>query len=154
MAGVVHIPWYATVFRGDKLADAVVEIAEVSLRYGATQYRVHRSREDAYKLDQMVWFESKTDFARYWDGPEMNAWRARNSGRYQVPVLYAWNDEIAVEVVSAPWAPTAPSRGSRRRKGRAGEDPLGPFRSHPLPGGCRARVDRTAAPGAATCRPA
>jgi hypothetical protein len=100
MAGVVHIPWYATLFRGDKLADAVVEIAEVSLRYGATQYRVHRSRDDAYKFDQMCWFESKLDFERYWESPEMNAWRARNSGRYQVPVLYAWNDEIAFDAVT------------------------------------------------------
>jgi len=79
---------------------AVTDAVSVSLRYGATQYRVHRSREDAYKLDQMVWFESKVDFARYWDSPEMNAWRARNSGRFQVPVLYAWNDEIAADAVT------------------------------------------------------
>ncbi len=100
MAGVVHIPWYATVFRGDKLADAIVEIAEVSLRYGATQYSVHRSREDAYKFDQMCWFESKSAWARYWDGPEMIAWRTRNSGLFQIPVLYAWNDEIAKDAVA------------------------------------------------------
>jgi len=29
MAGVVYIPWYATVFRGDKLEGAVAEIAPV-----------------------------------------------------------------------------------------------------------------------------
>jgi hypothetical protein len=42
MAGVVHIPWYATVFRGDKLAAALNEIAAHNLRYGATRNAVHR----------------------------------------------------------------------------------------------------------------
>jgi hypothetical protein len=36
MAGVVYVPWYATVFRGDKLEEKVAEIAPVALRYGAT----------------------------------------------------------------------------------------------------------------------
>ena len=40
MAGVVHIPWYATGFRGDKLEAALAEIAPIALRYGATQ--LHR----------------------------------------------------------------------------------------------------------------
>jgi hypothetical protein len=99
MAGVVHIPWYGTVFRGDKLAAAVSEVAALALRYGATQYRVHRSRDDAYKITQMVWFDSKLDWERYWEGPEMTAFRARCSSWYQVPVLYVWHEEIAVDVV-------------------------------------------------------
>jgi hypothetical protein len=100
MAGVVHIPWYATFFRGDKLAEAVSEVAAVSLRYGATQYSVHRSREDRYRILQQVWFESRSDWLRYWDGPEMSALRTRCSGWYQVPLLYAWNDEVASDVVT------------------------------------------------------
>jgi hypothetical protein len=99
MAGVVHIPWYATLFRGDKLAAAVSEVAAVSLRYGATQYRVHRSRDDAYRITQMVWFESRLDWERYWEGPEMVAFRAEWIGKYQVPVLYAWHDEIMQDVI-------------------------------------------------------
>jgi len=99
MAGVVHIPWYATLFRGDKLAAAVSDAASASLRYGATQYRVHRSREDAYRITQMVWFESRLDWERYWEGPEMHALRTNHSGQYQVPVLYAWNDEIAADAI-------------------------------------------------------
>ena len=100
MAGVVHIPWYATGFRGDKLAAAVSEISAASIRYGATQYSVHRSREDKYKILQMVWFEAKLDWERYWNGPEFLAFRAQTSGWWQVPILYAWNDEIAADVVS------------------------------------------------------
>lgn len=100
MAGVVHIPWYATIFRAQKFADIVGEIAAVSLRYGATQYAVHRSRDDAYKITQMVWFESKVDWERYWEGPEMRRFRGEHSGWFQVPVLYYWNDEIASDVVT------------------------------------------------------
>jgi len=102
MAGVVHIPWYATLFRGDKLAAAVSEIAEISLRYGATQYRVHRSRDDKYRITQMVWFESRLDWERYWEGPELVAFRAEWMGKYQVPVIYVWHDElVADEIVEA-----------------------------------------------------
>lgn len=103
MAGVVYIPWYATLFRGDKLAAAVSEAAAVSLRYGATQYRVHRSRDDAYRITQMVWFASRLDWERYWEGPEMVAFRAQWTGKYQVPVIYVWHDElVADELASAP----------------------------------------------------
>ena len=35
MAGVVHIPWYATGFRHDRLASALAGIAPVALSYGA-----------------------------------------------------------------------------------------------------------------------
>jgi quinol monooxygenase YgiN len=94
-AGVVHIPWYATLFRSDAFADALSEIAAVSVRYGATDYRVYRSRDDEYKLLQMATFEDKKAFEAYWYGPEFNVFRAEYSGYYQVPLLYAWNDLIA-----------------------------------------------------------
>ena len=109
MAGVVHIPWYATLFRGDKLAAAVSEIATVSMRYGATQYRVHRSRDDAYRITQMVWFETRLDWERYWEGPEMIAFRAEWTGKYQVPVLYVWHDELVVDVIAPAPANSAPA---------------------------------------------
>jgi len=40
-AGVVQIPWYATLFRGDKFEAALREIAPVAMRYGATDYVVY-----------------------------------------------------------------------------------------------------------------
>jgi hypothetical protein len=94
MAGVTHVPWYATVFRGDKLEAAIAEIAPVALRYGATWYAVHRNRDDAYKILQMSAFESKSDWERYWNGPEMVRFRTITSSWYQVPVLYTWNDVV------------------------------------------------------------
>jgi hypothetical protein len=99
MAGVVHIPWYATGFRGDKLADAVAASAAASIRYGATQYSVQRSRDDRYKILQMVWFNSKLEWQRYWEGPEMATLRANCSGWFQIPVLYVWHDEIDSDLI-------------------------------------------------------
>jgi hypothetical protein len=94
MAGTVHIPWYATVFRGDKFADALAEIAPISLRYGASDFMVYRSRDDAYKFLQLTTFADKVDFERYWYGPEFVAFRADYASWYQVPVLYVWNDIV------------------------------------------------------------
>jgi hypothetical protein len=95
MAGVVRIPWYATVFRGDKFADAVAELSPHAFRYGATRYAVHRSLDDKYKIDQMLWFESKDDWYRFWESAEVIEFRARYMGKYQIPVVYVWYDEIA-----------------------------------------------------------
>lgn len=106
MAGVVHIPWYATGFRGDTLAEALGELGPIALRYGATQYAVHRSRDDRYKMVQMVWFESKLDWERYWSSPELTSFRAQHSGWYQIPVLYVWHDEVAADVVTLEPAPS------------------------------------------------
>ena len=95
MAGVIHIPWYATVLRQDALAEAIAAAAPIALRYGATQYSVQRSRDDRYRITQMAWFEDKADWYRFWEGPEMTEFRRRNSGRYQIPVSYVWHDELA-----------------------------------------------------------
>jgi hypothetical protein len=95
MAGVVHIPWYATGLRNNKLADALTGIAPVALRYGATSYAVYRSQDDRYKFLQMAAFEHHSDWERYWNGPEFIDFRVLTSSWYQVPVLYVWNDLIA-----------------------------------------------------------
>ena len=95
MAGVVWIPWYVTVFRKDMMAEEISAVAPIALRYGATQYAVYVSQDDRYRITQMSWFESKRDWYRYWDGPEMIEFRARNMGHYQVPINYGWADEIA-----------------------------------------------------------
>jgi hypothetical protein len=94
MAGVVWIQWYATVLRQETLAADVAMAAPLALRYGATQFAVQRSRDDRYRITQMAWFENKRDWYRYWDGPEMIEFRARNSGHYQIPVSYVWHDEL------------------------------------------------------------
>jgi hypothetical protein len=95
MAGVVHIPWYATGLRHDKLAAALTGIAPIALRYGAHSYAVYRSNDDRYKFMQTAEFEHKRDWERYWNGPEFIDFRVLTSSWYQVPVLYVWHDVIA-----------------------------------------------------------
>lgn len=98
MAGVIHIQWYATLLRGDMFADAVAETAApVAMRYGATRFTVQRSRDDRYRILQATWFDSKDDWYRYWEGPEMIEFRARYMGKYQVPIVYIWHDELAAD---------------------------------------------------------
>jgi hypothetical protein len=102
MAGVVHIPWYATLFRGDKFEPALSEIAAIAPRYGATEYAIYRSRDDQYKFLQLATFEHKPDFERYWYGEEFSTWRGDYSSWYQVPVLYVWNDLVVRGGIGAP----------------------------------------------------
>jgi hypothetical protein len=94
MAGVVHIPWYATGLRGDKLEAALAEIAPIALRYGARSYQVFRYRDDRYKFLQTAEFEDKFEFERYWFGPEFQDFRIVCSSWYQVPVVYGWTDLV------------------------------------------------------------
>jgi hypothetical protein len=109
-AGVVHIPWYATVFRGDKLEAALADIAPVAMRYGASHYLVYRNRDDMYKFLQVATFAEKADFEAYWYGPEFSDFRTIYQSAYQVPVLYTWADLVVeggigdapTEILSAP----------------------------------------------------
>ena len=94
MAGVVHIPWYATGLRGDRIEAALAGIAPIAVRYGARTYSVHRFREDRYKFLQTAEFESKLDFDRYWHGPEFTDFRVLCSSWYQVPIVYTWSDLV------------------------------------------------------------
>ena len=94
MAGVVQIPWYATLFRSDQFETALAEIAPLALRYGATDYEILRANDDRYRFFQLGYFEAKVDWERYWYGPEFNEWRADYNGWFQVPVVYGWFDRV------------------------------------------------------------
>ena len=93
MAGVVHIPWYATTFRAERLLAALQDVAPIALRYGAREVQIHQSRDDQYRITQMCWFDSRLAWETFWEGPEMQRFRARYSGWYQVPLLYVWHEE-------------------------------------------------------------
>ncbi len=105
--GVMWVKWYATILRQEEFALSVAEVAPLALRYGATRYAVQRSLDDRYRIFQMAWFASPDDWHRYWEGPEMKEFRARNSGRYQIPIDYGWNDELAAGEFG-PEVPLAP----------------------------------------------
>ena len=118
MAGVVHIPWYATVFRADRFEAALELIAPLAIRYGATDYRVYRSQDDRYKFLQMATFEDKADFERYWYGEEFTEFRVLCSGWFQVPVVYGWTDLVVAGTLE-------PEPVSHATSGVAGHEPGG-----------------------------
>ena len=117
MAGIVHIPWYATGFRGDKLQEALSDIAPVALRYGARSFSVYRYNDDRYKFLQTAEFEHKADFEAYWYGPEFIDFRIIASSWYQVPVVYGWTTLVTSGTVS-----TEPLAHSARG-GLTGDEP-------------------------------
>jgi NADPH:quinone reductase-like Zn-dependent oxidoreductase len=118
MAGVVHIPWYATGLRGDKLEPALADVASVALRYGARSYSVFRYRDDRYKFLQTAEFEHKAQFERYWLGPEFTEFRVLCSSWYQVPVVYGWTDLVISGTLE-------PEPVARATSGVAGAEPGG-----------------------------
>lgn len=99
--GIVHIPWYATGFRADRLEAALAGIAPVAIRYGARSYQVHRFRDDRYKFLQTAEFDRKFDFDRYWAGHEFTDFRVLAASWYQVPVLYGWSDLVITGTLEA-----------------------------------------------------
>jgi quinol monooxygenase YgiN len=101
-AAILHLPFYATGFRGDDLEAALAELAPISTRYGATRYEVVRSRDDRYRFLMSIDFGRKTDWDAFWFGPEFTAMRAACSGWYQVPLLYVWQDLISRGEVREP----------------------------------------------------
>jgi hypothetical protein len=104
MAGVVHLPWYATGFHGDDLEAALVQLAPISTRYGATRFEVFRSRDDRYKFLMSIDFDAHHDWDAFWFGEEFTDMRAACNGWYQVPLLYVWQDLVSYGEVREPVA--------------------------------------------------
>jgi quinol monooxygenase YgiN len=104
MAGVVHLPVYATGFRGDDIEASLQQLAPISMRYGATRYEVFRSRDDRYKFLMTVDFDEHAGWDAFWFGPEFTDWRAACSSWYHVPLLYVWNDRVADGAIHDPVA--------------------------------------------------
>ncbi len=104
MTHVVHLPWYATGFRGDELEAALSQLAPFCLRYGAKRYEVFRSRDDRYRFLMSVEYEDKAGWDAFWFGEEFTDMRASTSGWYQVPLLYVWQDQVAFGEVREPVA--------------------------------------------------
>lgn len=102
MAYHFHIPWYATGLRGDKLEAALADATPSALRYGASSWRLYRSHDDKYKILQIVEFDQKIDFERWWDGHEMRELRTITSGWWQVPLLYVPHDLVGHGAIGAP----------------------------------------------------
>ncbi|HWI21534.1 MAG TPA: hypothetical protein VNT22_02865 [Baekduia sp.] len=101
MSGSVHISFYATLFRGDKLHSALEDIAKKSSHFGATAWAVYRYRDDRYKFLVTFDFDSKAEWDRYWTSQDFLDFRIANQSYYQVPLLYSWTDKSSNETLAA-----------------------------------------------------
>ena len=93
--GVVHLPWYATGFRGDDIEASLQQLAPISVNYGALRYDVYRGRDDRYKFLMAFEFERKAQWDAFWFGEEFTDMRAACSSWFTVPLLYNWNDNVS-----------------------------------------------------------
>ena len=114
--GVVHLPFYATGFRGDDLEAALAQLAPISVNYGALRYDVYRSRDDRYKFLMAIEFERKDAVGRVLLRRGVHG----HAGR----LLELVHGAAAVHVERLRLARrAAPRRGARRRRGLIDADP-------------------------------
>jgi hypothetical protein len=84
---LVHIPWAANPFRGDKFAEGWAAAAELVLDYGAVSWGFYRSLDGRLDFIQEAVFPSKAHWERYWYSEELAEMRVQLQGYFNVPVL-------------------------------------------------------------------
>ena len=95
MAGVVNIPWYSTVFRGDRVRGSPArDRAGLACATGRPTSRSCAPTTTATASSSSRTGSAKGDFEAYWYGPEFSEWRADYTSWYQVPVIYSWFDRV------------------------------------------------------------
>jgi hypothetical protein len=84
---LVHIPWAANPFRGDKFAEGWAAAAELALDFGAVSWGFYRSLDGRLDFIQEAVFPSKAQWERYWYSEELAEMRVQLQGYFNVPVL-------------------------------------------------------------------
>jgi hypothetical protein len=84
---LVHIPWAANPFRGDKFAEGWAAAAELALDFGAVSWGFYRSLDGRLDFIQEAVFPSKAHWERYWYSEELAEMRVQLQGYFNVPVL-------------------------------------------------------------------
>jgi hypothetical protein len=105
---LVHIPWAANPFRGDKFAEGWAAAAELVLDYGAVSWGFYRSLDGRLDFIQEAVFPSKAHWERYWYSEELAEMRVQLQGYFNVPVLPELY-EIVGEGRALSLAPEAPA---------------------------------------------
>jgi hypothetical protein len=84
---LVHIPWAANPFRGDRFAEVWASAAEMVLDYGAISWGFYRNIDGRLDFIQEAVFPSKAHFERYWYSEAIAEKRTELQGYFNVPVL-------------------------------------------------------------------
>ncbi|MBA3263691.1 MAG: hypothetical protein H0T69_14700 [Thermoleophilaceae bacterium] len=104
---LVHIPWVANPFRGDKFAEGWAPAAEAVLDYGAVSWGFYRAIDGRLDFIQEAFFPSKAHFERYWYSEALAEKRIELQGYFNVPVLPEFY-EVAGEGRALTLAPEEP----------------------------------------------
>ncbi|MEA2377203.1 MAG: hypothetical protein QOD13_1110 [Thermoleophilaceae bacterium] len=105
---LVHIPWVANPFRGDKFAEGWAPAAEMVLDFGALSWGFYRAVDGRLDFIQEAIFPSKAHFERYWYSESLAEKRIELQGYYNVPVLPEFY-EVVGEGRALTLAPGEPS---------------------------------------------
>ena len=105
---LVHIPWVANPFRGDKFAEGWAPAAEMVLDFGALSWGFYRALDGRLDFIQEALFPTKAHFERYWYSESVAEKRIELQGYYNVPVLPEFY-EVVGEGRALTLAPEEPS---------------------------------------------
>jgi hypothetical protein len=105
---LVHIPWVANPFRGDKFAEGWAPAAEMVLDFGALSWGFYRAVDGRLDFIQEAIFPSKAHFERYWYSESLAEKRIELQGYFNVPVLPEFY-EVVGEGHALTLAPVEPS---------------------------------------------
>ena len=94
---LVEINWRVNPFRGDRFAELWAPAAESALDYGAHAYSFDRNKDDPLKFKQVAYFDTKTEWERYWFSEEISDARTQIAGLHQVPLTYDWYTVIGAD---------------------------------------------------------
>ena len=95
MAGVVHIPWYATVFRGDSFEEALGRSRRSRCATARPSTRSTAHATTPTSSCRSPGSRPSSDWTALLVRPGVHRRRADYSSCYQVPVLYAWHGVAA-----------------------------------------------------------
>jgi hypothetical protein len=94
---MVEINWQIVPFRGDRFAELWARPAAAVLDYGAHAYSFDRSKDDPLKFKQVSYFDTKTEWERYWFSEEISDARTQIAGLYQVPLAFGWYKVVGAD---------------------------------------------------------
>jgi heme-degrading monooxygenase HmoA len=91
----IEIRFQATPFRAQRFLEVYYPAASRVMAYGAKGYELLRSEEDSDQFTHISYWESRSDFDRWWLSDEMQDVRRRLFGLHGQPVLPHWQVLVA-----------------------------------------------------------
>src|SRR4029077_4223464 len=94
---VCTLDWHIVPLRADRFLDVWEAAAAKMPAYGARNWSLTRSTDDQLWIRQTSFWESRSDFERYWFSDEIEQARASVIDLYDIPLLPAWHILLAAE---------------------------------------------------------